>query len=133
MILLDPLLIRCLFRILLLILCSLFSLLLYEFELEYCALLVGILRLYQYMQVVFLCLFFCKLSILYLCGSLLHRSFHSCLNVTAIFHIYYAYRSMFLVSLLACLWLSWTVVQAFSESVSIASSCGYLVSLDGVS
>ena len=129
-IILDPLVMYCLFWVLLPIPCIPFPLLLYAFELEYCALLVDIVWLYQYMLVAFLCLFFCKLSILCLYGSLLHRSCYPCLGMTAILQIHYAHWSMFLVSPSVCLWLSWAILSVFSESASIASSCVYLVVID---
>ena len=116
MILLDLLVIGRLFWVLLIILYIRFLLLLYEFEPEYCALLVDILLLYWYMLVVFLCLFVCRLSILCLCGSFLHRNFHSYLGMTVISHIRCVYWSIFLVSSLACLWLSWEMMWAFSVS-----------------
>ena len=74
-------------------------------------------------------LFVCRLSILCLWGALLHRSFYYCLGMTAISRIYCVHWSIFLVTLLACLLLSWEIVWAFSVSFSKAFSCCHLVFL----
>ena len=75
-------------------------------------------------------LFVCRISILCLHVTLLHRSFYHYLGITAIFGISCVHWFIFLVLSLVCSLLFWEMVWAFSVSFSKTSSCSYLVVLD---